>query len=677
MRFVPKAPKLLIFFLLFILVAAFAAARFIDNTGRIYTALEKTFYLSAQDSLWTRPGLLVTIQNVTIGTDRKPVATFQLTDSNGIAIDRDGKFTPGTVATSFILAYIPQNATQYVDYCTRSTTGAVSGTVQQAGTDSGGTYASLGNGVYTYTFKTVLPANYDTAATHTLGIYATRDLRTYGLSLYVANVTYNFVPNGSAVTKIREVVVTKSCNACHDPLSAHGETGRQAVEICILCHTPQTISPGSGVTADMKVMTHKIHMGSSLPSVKAGKPYQFITSHGTSDFSAVVFPMDIRNCQACHKNSAQVNNWLANPTADTCGSCHDDINFKTGQNHEGGPQPSDKYCGYCHWDKSDWEYDATIQGAHTVPYKSLQLRNPTIQIVSVTNLGPGLKPTIKFKLTDRFGAAMKVTDLTRLTFRFAGPTGDYRWNNSESGLKAVTGADGVSSYDFTTVALPSDAKGTYALQVEGYITATLNAGTVKSVSQRDVINNLVNFYAVTGTTVTPRRAIVDDANCDNCHDKLWFHGGNRNNAAACPVCHNPTLTDSRPATKGPQQSIDFKVMIHRIHSGENLTQDYSILGSDGTGTSFNDVLYPGDRRDCLQCHVAGSYTVPVPATATSVTWPALSDKPVMPTTASCLGCHDTTDAAAHAFLNVAPFGEACSVCHKEAADASVSKVHAR
>ena len=677
MRFVPKNPRLLIFLALFFLVVAFAAAQFSDGPVRLYSALEKSFYLSAQQAVWTRPGLQVTIQNVTIGTDRKPVATFKLTDANGIAIDREGKFTPGTVSMSFILAYIPQNATQYVDYSTRTATGAVSGTVQQAGTDSGGTYASLGDGVYTYTFKTVLPANYDTTATHTLGIYATRNLQEFGLSLFVANVTYNFVPNGSAVTKIREVVSTKACNACHDPLSAHGSTGRRTNEICILCHTPQTINPQTGATADMKVMTHKIHMGSSLPSVKAGTPYQFITSHGTADFSKVVFPMDIRNCQACHKDSAQVSNWLTNPTAETCGSCHDAVNFKTGLNHAGGPQPSDKYCSYCHWDKSDWEYDATIQGAHTVPYKSLQLRNPKLEIVSVTNLGPGLKPTIKFKLTDRFGTPMKVTDLTRLTFRFAGPTGDYRWNGSESGLKATTGADGVSTYDFTTMALPADASGTYAMEVEGYINGTLNAGTVKSVAQRDVMDNQMLYYAVTGTKVTERRKIVDDAKCDNCHDKLWFHGGNRNNVQTCAVCHNPTLTDTRPAAKGGKESVDMKIMIHKIHSGENLTKDYSILDDKGEGNSFNEVLYPGDRRDCLQCHMAGTYTVPLPATATPVNWPALSDKPVMPTTAACLGCHDTTEAAAHAFLNVAPFGEACAVCHKETADASVSKVHAR
>ncbi len=679
MRIASKTRRVAFLSLLSLTVAIVAVAAYVEGPDKVVSALDKLFYVSAEDAVWTRPGLQIQIVDVTIPGDRKPQVTFKTLDAQGVPIDREGKYTPGTVSTSFIMAYIPKDASQYVDYTTRVQKSPITGvSAAQASTDSGGTYTTVGDGTYLYTFGTVLPANYDTTATHTVGIYATRDLQEYGQSLYVSNVTKNFVPNGSPVTKIREVVKTAACNACHDPLAAHGETGRRDVEICILCHSPQTVDPDTGNTVDMKVMTHKIHMGSSLPSVIAGKPYQIIGhSQSVADFSTVIFPMDIRNCQACHKDSAQVNNWLTNPTADTCGSCHDDVNFKSGQNHPGGPQPNDKYCSQCHWPQSDLEYDATIMGAHTVPYKSEQLRNPKPEIVSVTNLGPGLKPTVKFRITDRFGVAVKPSEMTRLTFRFAGPTSDYRWNVSESGLKAVTGSDGLNTYAFTTQIIPADAKGSVALEVEGYINATLNPGTVKEMTQRDIIDNQVLFYSVDGSEVMPRRTIVATENCEKCHDKLWFHGGNRNTAEACLVCHNPTLTDSRPPEKGGKESIDLKIMIHKIHTGENLTKDYSILGSDGTGANFNDVLYPGDTRDCNQCHAGTSYTLPVSSTATPVTWPANAWSPVLPTSAACLGCHDSQDAATHALVNTAPFGEACSVCHKESADASVSQVHAR
>jgi len=48
-----------------------------------------------------------------------------------------------------------------------------------------------------------------------------------------------------------------------------------------------------------------------------------------------------------------------------------------------------------------------------------------------------------------------------------------------------------------------------------------------------------------------------------------------------------------------------------------------------------------------------------------------------PTAAACLSCHDSIDAAAHAYTNIAPFGEACVSCHGNNADFSVDKVHAR
>ena len=128
----------------------------------------------------------------------------------------------------------------------------------------------MGGGVYTYRFGTTLPANYDTTLTHTLGIYGRRDLREWGLSFYVGNPTKDFVPNGSPVTQIHEIAVTASCNQCHDPLALHGETGRREVQICVLCHTPQTIDPDTGEPQDMKVLIHKIHRSSSLPSVTRG-----------------------------------------------------------------------------------------------------------------------------------------------------------------------------------------------------------------------------------------------------------------------------------------------------------------------------------------------------------------------------------------------------------------------
>ena len=74
-----------------------------------------------------------------------------------------------------MLARIRPGDTQYTNYftnhvtasaaipgCTTCTTGNSS---DQPTADSGGTYASLGNGVYTYTFGKQLPANFDANST--------------------------------------------------------------------------------------------------------------------------------------------------------------------------------------------------------------------------------------------------------------------------------------------------------------------------------------------------------------------------------------------------------------------------------------------------------------------------------------------------------------------------------
>jgi OmcA/MtrC family decaheme c-type cytochrome len=661
-----KSPKILLLLLLFLSASAVGIKAF--DSEQVYSALEKAFYLSAEDAVWIRPGLKIQILDVSIPADRRPVAKIQVLDGAGQPLDRTGVVTPGSVSISFLIGCLPKNSNQYWSYATRTVTSPITKvTEKQAGADSGGVWTDMGDGMYSYRFGTTLPADYDTSVTHTVGIYASRNLAEFGMSRYVSNVIKNFVPDGSAVTKIREVVPTAACNQCHNPLALHGSTGRQNVEICIMCHQPQTIDPDTGETVDLKVMVHKIHRGANLPSVQAGKPYKIIgNAQSVHDYSNIHYPQDIRNCDTCHQNAAQVNNWLLNPTRATCGSCHDNVNFQTGENHAAGAQPDDKFCANCHWPESGQESDASIRGAHTVPYKSSQLVGPVIEILDIANTAAGQNPTVRFKLTDKNGQIISPAKMSRLTLRLAGPTSDYRWNLGETATAAAMGEDGVASYTFKG-ALPADAKGSYALQAEGRISVTLNAGTTKQATTNDGLTNKLTYFSVDGSAVKPRREIVDIDKCNKCHEKLQFHGGNRNQAQACVVCHNPAMTVN--AGEGqPRETVSFQVMIHRLHTGAELNNEY---------LEFNEVHYPGDRRDCLQCHKTGTYTVPLASGTTAVETPGWFWSPTSPTAAACLGCHDSVEAAAHAFLNTASFGESCAVCHKEGAEFAVSKVHAR
>jgi OmcA/MtrC family decaheme c-type cytochrome len=661
----------------------------------IYAPQQKEYWLSADEFSYIRPGLNITVNSITIGADNKAVVDLSFTDGQGQPLDRNGVITAGKISPSFILAWWDPNARHYTAYTTRNQTSPITGvTATQAGTDTGGTWNDIDLGHATYKFGRALPAGYDATATTTLGIYATRaltDLEGNTFKTYYANVEQDFVPNGSAVTQVWDKIDTNSCNRCHDPLSAHGGS-RRDVKLCVLCHQPQTIDPDTGNTVDFKVMVHKIHMGENLPSVEAGTPYQIIGfQQGVNDYSTVAFPQDIRNCATCHgappatQNNpsptppSQGPNWYTFPSRAACGSCHDDVNFATGENHAAGAYTDDSACASCHVPQGGAEWDASVMGAHTVPFKSAQLKGVKATIVSVTNTAPGQNPTVVFNLTRNDGtpippsafAPATPTSRPNLNLIMSGPTTDYALPPQiRERADGATPSGGNYTYTFTAP-IPADSTGTWAFSIEARLPVTLNpAPRLGPTSVNDAAFNPVYYAAVTDATPVPRRVVVDIAKCNTCHDRLALHGSNRLNPQECVFCHNPNGNDGST----PPESIDFKRMIHRIHTGEELTHDYSI-----GDTSFNDVRFPGDRRDCEKCHVAGTEDVSENPPAGLLSTPTPKDwyTPMQHYAAACLGCHDTQPAAAHTYTMTAPFGEACAACHGADAEFSVEKVHAR
>jgi OmcA/MtrC family decaheme c-type cytochrome len=252
---------------------------------------------------------------------------------------------------------------------------------------------------------------------------------------------------------------------------------------------------------------------------------------------------------------------------------------------------------------------------------------------------------------------------------------------SEDARKATLNADGSYNYTFTA-AVPAKATGTYSIGIEGYPNVTLLPGTRKEQIVRDAGANQVINFSVDGSQVVPRRTIVALENCNQCHFSLSLHGDNRNQIQMCVLCHNPNQTDAaqRPASDGPAQTVDFRTLIHKIHTGENLkaaNSEFTIFGFGGSKHDFTEVRFPGDRRNCEKCHVAGSEQLPLGDALLSVVTPRGFMNPTPPTTAACLGCHVTKSAASHALANNTTLGEACDVCHGPSGQFSIDKVHAR
>ena len=701
-----------------------------------YSIHEKAYFADATSVEFVRPGLTITVNSAAVAPNGTITVTYTLTDPFGLPLDAAGVYTPGLVSLSYVAAVIPNSQEDYTAYTTRAASGTVISTTQQPGADSGGTTTQVGQGQYQYTFHTVAPSGFDISATHTIGIYGSRDLTPYGLTVNYASTTYNFVPNGAPVTHVHDIIRTASCNTCHDQLSAHGGS-RRGMDMCVLCHTPQNTDPNTGDTMDAKVFFHKIHMGASLPSVKAGTHYvPAINSHGTFDYSAVVFPADPgdpRRCETCHTQAApaatatagtrhperrlavsrdaqttgatQATAFLTNPSRAACGSCHDDVNFATGANHPGGIQVDDSQCATCHIPQGEIDFDASILGAHVAPTASSLLSGLVVNITKVQNGTAGSAPVVSFTVLNNAGAGIPLSALGSISFTMAGPTTDYGYTSfgsgvttpgyvTESAAKATCDGSGNCMYTFTHI-VPAIATGTYAIGVEARRTETFFAGTPQPQTIQYGAPNKVVYFSVDGSPVADRRTVVQLGNCNQCHVSLQVHGTLRNNTEYCVLCHNPSNTDASTRASAtlasdkaaPPQGINFNLLVHRIHYGINMQaskRTYIVVGFGGSHNDFSSTLFPAlsptgeatDTRNCSLCHVNGSEQN-LPLGLNPVIDPQGPVNPNPAISSACSGCHVDLPAASHMLSNTTTLGEACTVCHSSGAAFAVDQVHAQ
>jgi OmcA/MtrC family decaheme c-type cytochrome len=379
-----------------------------------------------------------------------------------------------------------------------------------------------------------------------------------------------------------------------------------------------------------------------------------------------------------------------------------------GTNHPPGPY-ADGQCSACHAATQNQEFDISVPGAHVVPARSAQLKGLNVNISNISSHAAGQQPTITFSVTDNSGAPLRdLSGLSSLAFNYAGPTTDYTTllNGSPLGSSpsgTLVGPDAQGVFQFTpSAAIPEDATGTWSLGAEARRTVQLTS----SVSATEAAVNPVVTFAVDDSAPLVRRTVVDEQLCGNCHGEFSkdfsIHGGLRNQTQYCVLCHNPDASDAARRRRDPDQvaagalnaTIDFKVLIHKIHRGENLEQKPYIVYGFGSGMpgytthDFSEVLFPGDLRICESCHVEGSELIPpYPGTALPTARTQLdpasgnsvpADPPVTaPITSVCTACHDSDAAIAHAATQTAPDGtEACAVCHAEGRDEAVSVVHA-
>ena len=178
---------------------------------------------------------------------------------------------------------------------------------------------------------------------------------------------------------------------------------------------------------------------------------------------------------------------------------------------------------------------------------------------------------------------------------------------------------------------------------------------------KTVVNPTIDFTIDANGAATPvknadgtlgfSRQVVSKNSCNECHQKLAAHG-TRVEPNYCVMCHNPGSTDYN--TNNP---IDYRVMIHRIHFGKELTKDYKVVslvikGTDASG-NVSGLGYSQDVRNCVKCH-DGSATA-TNKTAQGDNWKG------NPTRAACGSCHDGINFATGKGLTLADAAKGLTV----------------
>lgn len=510
------------------------------------------------------------------------------------------------------------------------------------------------------------------------------------------NIIYDFIPaTGKAVAANnaqREVVTTANCNECHGKLNGLGFHGgaRNDARFCVVCHTdqrkygrdavvstngsfpaltftvnattnalsatPNTYVADGETAGDFPVMIHKIHMGTNLKKTNYNYANIFFDKMGYSMLGG-----GIENCRKCHRGDSdaqkaaapQANNWKDVPSRLACGSCHDGINWTTGQGtaigargvtaggHVGGSATSDTACVICHKAADIELYHTSENATANNPSVPTGAANFTYEIASVT-VNSSNQPVVKWRIK-KDGVAVTSWNNTGnvLTGFTGGPSFLVAYAVPQDGQTASTtlvdfNNNGRNSAATTTASQPGSvtlaniANGTQGTlgtaDADGYFTSTLTSaaatfpagaklrtvalqGYFTQVSPAVARHTLSAVKAVSGEA---RRQVIDNTKCGACHEWFEGHGGNRNiglgnlttDMNVCVLCHNPNITSSgRTTTNATMATI-------RTANNTVMTEaEKALLQARGYGLNDGDQLsWPDDTnnlKDMIHAFHAG------------------------------------------------------------------------
>ncbi len=620
----------------------------------------------------------VRIQSVDV-TGSRVVMEYDVLDENGSPVsnlfDSDGRFGLARLVPGAQTG----DPTEWQNITGSSTT--------ERFTTSGGLFESLGGGAYRYS-SLLDPSGIPLVAGETLRLAIQISASDLPAGNGWCDFDADLVSANDCVSPVgltRDVAQTASCNSCHGvtsdtKLSFHGG-GRTEVEYCVVCHNPGLF----GGDTDMTNMTHKIHYGENL-------------TQGWRSYSDVRYTRDVDNCLSCHGGGgADEDNWKNEPNRTSCGSCHDDVDFDTGAGHGiVGPQPTNRFCGNCH-PATGTPTDSLlpVMESHQGMARSDEAglyRGPgngfSIDAADYDRQTEEL--TIDFSVTRDGQKQILQTDPrwsngARLALQVGWSTEEYT-NEGSGSTPAPAQPVSVNALDVggvvtdlgggdyrSVVDVSSFGFGNLTVALEGHPQVDiLNTGDYSRVPVRDAFAD-VNVEL--RGTLESRRLGVNIGKCNACHDAsgagLAFHGDNRtSDATVCALCHNPNATDIRRRPSDPattpdgkrEETVDWKRMIHGIHTGRDLAQGLVLYGFGGSVNDYSNVGFTGNSQNCETCHDPGTYRTEDAALTLASTIDSGADPTdpdddlnISPITAACSSCHDDMIARDHMILNGGSF----------------------
>lgn len=215
--------------------------------------------------------------------------------------------------------------------------------------------------------------------------------------------------------------------------------------------------------------------------------------------------------------------------------------------------------------------------------------------------------TVRYTAHTAGGDPLDVADLDTGSIFVSGPTFNYqRVIAEQTDLRSASVYEGDGTWSYTFVpALPasylaplndSTSFTVDELTGQGLIAGTYTVGLAFSASYTgalqgewvDAGNATADFLIGSATTLAPR-AVVQSDNCNVCHSDLRVHDGVMREVGMCVLCHTAGAEDSNEGDATPGVTIEFKVMVHKLHNAAHLP---SVLGvsTDNDGNR----LYPGD-----------------------------------------------------------------------------------